>query len=239
MPVSTWQAWQDATGIKIIDGIGATELLHIFISAADDDIRPGSTGRPVPGYEAVVLDEDGQPVPDGELGRLAVRGPTGCRYLADERQSVYVQHGWNLTGDTYLRDADGYFWYQARSDDMIISGGMNIAGPEVEAALLRHPDVLECAVVGAPDPERTMIVLAYVVLKPGRTGDEATTTALREHVRSLIAPYKAPREIAYVDALPRTSTGKVQRFRLRQLASQRGADGATAQDTAAAAQGGR
>jgi 2-aminobenzoate-CoA ligase len=219
LPLPTWQAWRDATGIAIIDGIGATEMLHIFISAADDGIRPGATGRPVPGYEAMVVDDDGNPVPDGELGHLAVRGPTGCRYLADERQTVYVRNGWNLTGDTYLRDADGYFWYQARSDDMIISGGMNIAGPEVEAALLRHPDVAECAVVGAPDPDRTMIVQAYVVLRDGIGRDDATAEALRSHVRGLIAPYKAPRRVVFVDALPRTSTGKVQRFRLRDLAA--------------------
>ncbi|HET8640399.1 MAG TPA: AMP-binding protein, partial [Pseudonocardiaceae bacterium] len=164
LPLATGQAFHDATGIKIIDGIGSTEMLHIFISAADDDIRPGATGKPVPGYEACVLDDDGNPVPDGQIGRLAVRGPTGCRYLADDRQREYVGHGWNLTGDTYKRDADGYFWYQARNDDMIISGGINIAGPEVETALLGHPDVLECAVVGAPDPARTMSVHAFVVL---------------------------------------------------------------------------
>jgi 2-aminobenzoate-CoA ligase len=194
-------------------------MLHIFISAADDDIRPGATGRPVPGYEACVLDDDGAPVPDGTLGRLAVRGPTGCRYLADDRQAQYVQHGWNLTGDTYIRDPDGYFWYQARNDDMIISAGFNIAGPEVEMALLQHPDVLDCAVVGAPDPERTMSVHAYVVLKPGLVGDADRVAALREHVRTVIAPYKAPRAIEFLDALPRTTTGKVQRYRLRDLAA--------------------
>ncbi len=206
------------TGLKIIDGIGSTEMLHIFISSADDEIRPGATGRVVPGYEAAVLDDDGKPVPDGDLGRLAVRGPTGCRYLADERQSVYVQHGWNLTGDTYTRDSDGYFWYQARSDDMIISGGMNIAGPEVEMALLGHPDVLECGVVGDPDPQRTMSVHAYVVLRPGVEGSDAKVAELQSYVRSVVAPYKSPRIVTFLDALPRTSTGKVQRFRLRELA---------------------
>ncbi len=219
LPRGTFDAWQEATGLRIIDGIGATEMLHIFISAADDDIRPGATGKPVPGYEATVLSDTGEPVADGEIGRLAVRGPTGCRYLADDRQQVYVQHGWNLTGDTYVRDADGYFWYQARNDDMIISAGFNIAGPEVEMALLRHPDVVECGVVGAPDPERTMLVHAYVVLRPGVAGSPAKAEELRAHVRSVIAPYKAPRVIDFVDALPRTSTGKVQRFMLREMAA--------------------
>jgi len=218
LPLATWTGWYDATGLKIIDGIGSTEMLHIFISSADDEIRPGATGRAVPGYEAAVLDDDGKPVPDGELGRLAVRGPTGCRYLADERQAVYVQHGWNLTGDTYTRDSDGYFWYQARSDDMIISGGMNIAGPEVEMALLGHPDVLECGVVGDPDPERTMSVHAYVVLRPGVEGGDAKVAELQTYVRSVVAPYKSPRIVTFLDALPRTSTGKVQRFRLREMA---------------------
>ncbi|HZN20688.1 MAG TPA: AMP-binding protein [Micromonosporaceae bacterium] len=215
LPLTTWQAFHEATGLRIIDGIGSTEMLHIFISAADDDIRPGATGKPVPGYEACVLDDDGNPVPDGEIGRLAVRGPTGCRYLADQRQREYVRHGWNLTGDTYLRDADGYFWYQARNDDMIISGGINIAGPEVEMALLGHADVLECAVVGAPDPARTMSVHAFVVLKPGVPGSPEKAEELREYARSVIAPYKVPRVVELVDALPRTSTGKVQRFVLR------------------------
>ena len=218
LPLATWTAWYDGTGLKIIDGIGSTEMLHIFIASADEEIRPGATGRVVPGYEAAVVDDDGKPVPDGDLGRLAVRGPTGCRYLADERQSVYVQHGWNLTGDTYTRDSDGYFWYQARSDDMIISGGMNIAGPEVEMALLGHPDVLECGVVGDPDPQRTMSVHAYVVLRPGVEGSEAKVAELQSYVRSVIAPYKSPRIVTFLDALPRTTTGKVQRFRLRELA---------------------
>ena len=212
--LATWQAFFDRTGVKIIDGIGSTEMLHIFISSADDDIRPGSTGRPVPGYDACILDDDGNEVPDGTLGRLAVRGPTGCRYLNDARQANYVQHGWNLTGDTYVRDADGYYWYQARNDDMIISAGFNIAGPEVEMALLGHPDVLECAVVGAPDEQRTMVVHAFVVLRPGATVDAA---ALQEHCRRTIAPYKMPRVVEFIEALPRTTTGKVQRFRLREM----------------------
>jgi 2-aminobenzoate-CoA ligase len=218
LPRATWHAFHDATGVRIIDGIGATEMLHIFVAAADDDIRPGSTGRPVPGYVAQVVDDAGLPVPDGEIGRLAVRGPTGCRYLADERQRVYVQHGWNLTGDTYLRDADGYFWYQARSDDMIISSGYNIAGPEVEEALLRHPDVVECGVVGAPDEERGQVVKAYVVLRPDTVGDEMKAKELQDFAKATIAPYKYPRRVEFVAALPRTNTGKLQRFRLREIA---------------------
>jgi 2-aminobenzoate-CoA ligase len=219
LPRATWQAFHDATGVRIIDGIGATEMLHIFIAAADEDIRPGSTGRPVPGYDARVVDDEGRPVPDGEIGRLAVRGPTGCRYLADERQRAYVQRGWNLTGDTYVRDADGYFWHQARSDDMIISAGYNIAGPEVEEALLRHPDVVECGVVGAPDDARgTMVVTAYVVLRAGVVGDGTKAKELQDFTKATIAPYKYPRRMEFVDALPRTNTGKLQRFRLRAMA---------------------
>jgi len=218
LPRSTWDEWHAATGSKIIDGIGATEMLHIFVSAAGPLIRPGATGLPVPGYEAAVLDDEGRPVPDGALGHLAVRGPTGCRYLDDPRQAQYVQHGWNITGDTYLRDGDGYLFYQARSDDMIISGGFNIAGPEVEQALLRHPAVLECGVVGAPDPERTMVVTAFVVLRPGYAESPALAGELREHCRRTIAAYKMPRVVRFLPALPRTSTGKVQRYVLRQQA---------------------
>jgi 2-aminobenzoate-CoA ligase len=215
LPAATWQAFLDATGVRLIDGIGATEMLHIFISAADDDIRPGSTGRAVPGYQAAVLDVSGEPVPDGEIGRLAVKGPTGCRYLADPRQQVYVQNGWNITGDTFLRDADGWFWYQARSDDMIVSSGYNIAGPEVEEALLAHPEVAECGVVGAPDEARGQVVKAYVVLAPGVPAGADKVTELQDFVKARIAPYKYPRAIEFVDRLPRTSTGKLQRFRLR------------------------
>ena len=185
---------------------------------AEDEIRPGATGKPVPGYEAKVLDEEGRELPPGRLGRLAVRGPTGCRYLEDERQRKYVQNGWNITGDTYLMDEDGYFWYQARSDDMIVSAGYNIAGPEVEAALLTHPAVAECGVVGAPDDDRGMIVKAYVVLHPGHAPGADLTRALQEHVKAEIAPYKYPRVIEVVDALPRTQTGKLQRFELRRMA---------------------
>ncbi|CAM02409.1 2-aminobenzoate-CoA ligase [Saccharopolyspora erythraea NRRL 2338] len=221
LPAEVWAEFHRQTGLKIINGIGGTELLHIFISAADDDIRPGSTGRVVPGFEAVVLDDDGSPVPDGQPGRLAVCGPTGCRYLADPRQQVYVQDGWNITGDTYVRDADGYFWYQARNDDMIISAGYNIAGPEVEEALLAHPDVVEAAVVGAPDEHRGTIVMAFVVLRPGVDGDERTTERLQTFVKHAIAPYKYPREIEFVAELPRTVNGKLQRYLLRERARTR------------------
>jgi 2-aminobenzoate-CoA ligase len=215
LPASTWQAFRDRTGIELIDGIGSTEMLHIFIAAADDDIRPGATGRPVPGYEAMVVDDDGAEVPDGQLGRLAVRGPTGCHYLDDPRQADYVQRGWNLTGDAFVRDEDGYFWYQARADDLIISSGYNIAGPEVEDALLSHDAVAEVAVVGVPDEERGELVKAFVVLREGVTGDDAMVEALQEHVKQAIAPYKYPRAIEFRVGLPRTQTGKLQRFRLR------------------------
>lgn len=219
LPGSVWQAFHDATGVKIIDGIGSTELLHIFISAADEAIRPGSTGLPVPGYRAVILDSDGAPVPDGEPGRLAVKGPTGCRYLADGRQRDYVSDGWNFTGDTYVRDADGYFWYQARSDDMIVSSGYNIAGPEVEEVLLSHPDVAECGVVGVPDESRGQIVKAFVVLTAGAADGPEKAAELQELVKSKIAPYKYPRAIEFLPSLPRTNTGKLQRFKLRELSA--------------------
>lgn len=218
LPKATWDAWQAATGIKILDGIGSTEMLHIFIGSPEEDLRPGATGKPVPGYQAKVIDENGNALPPNTPGRLAVRGPTGCRYLADERQTKYVEDGWNITGDTYLCDKDGYFWYQARSDDMIISAGYNIAGPEVESILLAHAAVAECGVVGCPDAERGQIVKAYIVLKPGFTGDAATTKALQEFVKAEVAPYKYPRAVEYVASLPKTDTGKLQRFRLRELA---------------------
>ena len=219
LPLATRQAWQDASGIALIDGLGATEMLHIFISAAGADIRPGATGRPIPGYRACVLDEEGRPLPPGKVGRLAVKGPTGCRYLADERQKSYVQNGWNLTGDAYLVDDEGNYWYQARTDDMIVSAGYNIAGPEVESALLLHPAVAECGVVGAPDPERGQIVKAFVVPKPGHAPGPDLARARQDHVKAAIAPYKYPRAIEFRDALPRTETGKLQRFRLREPAS--------------------
>jgi 2-aminobenzoate-CoA ligase len=216
LPRATWEAVHEASGIRLIDGIGSTEMLHIFISASGDDIRPGSTGRAVPGYVAEVQDPDGQRVPAGELGRLAVKGPTGCRYLRGDRQPEYVRGGWNVTGDVYIQDADGYFHYQARADDMIVSSGYNIAGPEVEEALLRHPAVAETAVVGVPDEDRGMIVKAVVVLREGATLGAEPAKTLQDFVKSQIAPYKYPRLIEFADALPRTATGKLQRFRLRE-----------------------
>ncbi|MFE5628746.1 AMP-binding protein [Streptomyces sp. NPDC056543] len=215
LPAATWNAWYERTGLKLINGIGATELLHIFISAADGDIRPGTTGRPVPGWQARVVDRAGTEVADGVEGLLAVRGPVGCRYLADPRQSEYVHQGWNVTGDTYVREADGYFRYVARADDMIISAGFNIAGPQVEEALLAHPDVVEAAVVGHEDAMRGQIVVAYAVVRDGVARDAETAGALRAFVRARLVPYKSPRKIVFLDALPRTATGKLQRFRLR------------------------
>ena len=215
LPKATFDAWFEATGLRLIDGIGATEMLHIFISASGDAIRPGATGKPVPGYEAKVIDENGERVV-GEIGRLAVRGPTGCRYLADPRQQEYVLDGWNLTGDAYLEDEDGYFWFQSRADDMIISSGYNIAGPEVEDALLTHGAVLECAVVGVPDETRGHIVKAFIVLNGGHVPGEELVKELQDYVKATIAPYKYPRALEFVDALPRTQTGKVQRFVLRE-----------------------
>ncbi|MER5195450.1 AMP-binding protein [Streptomyces sp. NPDC002755] len=212
LPAATWRAWHERTGLRLINGIGATELLHIFISAADERIRPGTTGVPVPGWHARVQDPGGRPVPDGEPGLLAVRGPVGCRYLADPRQEQYVRDGWNVTGDTYVREADGYFRYVARADDMIISAGYNIAGPEIEEALLRHPDVVEAAVVGRSDEQRGQAVVAFTVLRAGARRD---AEALRTFLKEELAPYKCPREFVFLDALPRTATGKLQRFRLR------------------------
>lgn len=216
LPRATWEAVHRETGHKIIDGIGATEMLHIFLAAADDDIRPGSTGRAVPGYVATTLDDDGRETPPGVPGRLAVKGPTGCRYLYGDRQTVYVQDGWNITGDTFVRDEDGWFWYQARSDDMIVSAGYNIAGPEVEQAVLGCEEVLECGVVGLPDEDRGQRVTAFVVLKPGVQGDDALVRRIQDHVKHTLAPYKYPRTVCFVDALPKTTTGKLQRFRLRE-----------------------
>jgi 2-aminobenzoate-CoA ligase len=214
LPAATWHAWREATGTLIVDGIGATEMMHIFISASGEDIRPGATGKAVPGYVATVLDENDAPMASG-TGRLAVKGPTGCRYFDDPRQANYVIDGWNVTGDTYRKDEDGYFWYVARSDDMIISSGYNIAAPEVENALYAHPAVQECAVIGAPCEERGQKVKAFVVLAPGYAPDAGTLAILQDHVKAAIAPYKYPRELAFVDALPKTATGKLQRFALR------------------------
>ncbi|CAN2231448.1 Acs Acyl-coenzyme A synthetases/AMP-(fatty) acid ligases [actinobacterium SCGC AAA044-D11] len=215
LPLATWRAWFEATGNKLIDGIGATELLHIFISASDHEIIPGLTGKPVPGYLAMVVDQDFNEVKDGEHGFLAVKGPTGCRYLNDPRQSDYAVNGWNITGDIYTRTAEGYFKYESRADDMIISSGYNIAAPEVENTLLMHKGVAEVAVVGLPDEERGMIVTAYVVLRPEFLGSDAMVKELQDHVKSQIAPYKYPRSIHFVDSLPKTTTGKLQRFRLK------------------------
>ncbi len=216
LPDATRTLWRETTGIEMIDGIGATEMIHIFISSPPEEVRPGAIGRVVPGYEARIVDERMNPLAPGEPGLLAVRGPTGCRYLADDRQSVYVRDGWNLPGDTFSRDADGYFHYVARADDMIVSAGYNIAGPEVEDALLEHDAIAECAVIGAPDPARGQIVQAFVVLKPGRVETAELVRELQDHVKATIAPYKYPRDIRFVDSLPRTETGKLQRFRLRE-----------------------
>jgi 2-aminobenzoate-CoA ligase len=225
LPRPTFEAWERATGHRIVDGLGTTEMIHIFISAAGAGIRPGSTGRAVPGYRACVLDADGRPAPPGTIGRLAVRGPTGCRYLADERQRSYVQQGWNVTGDAFVVDDEGYFWYQARADDMIVSSGYNIAGPEIESALLEHPAVAECAVIGVPDEQRGQLVKAYVVVRSPRNADADLTRELQDFVKSTIAPYKYPRQIEYVAALPKTATGKLQRYRLREKAADPGASG--------------
>jgi enamine deaminase RidA (YjgF/YER057c/UK114 family) len=225
LPLSTFEAWRAATGLSIIDGIGSTEMVHMFISSSGNDIRPGATGKVIPGYEARVVDENGNDVPAGVVGRLAVRGPTGCRYLDDiEQQKKYVSDGWNFTGDSYIKDADGYFWYQSRTDEMIVSSGYNISGVEVENVLLDHPKVAECAVVAAPDDERGHIVKAFVVLAPGTRGDAATVRELQDFVKTQIAPYKYPRAIEFRDTLPRTHTGKLQRFKLRgQKPEQQGA----------------
>jgi 2-aminobenzoate-CoA ligase len=214
LPEATWRAWKERTGIAITDGIGSTEMMHIFISAAGDDVRPGATGKAVPGYIATVLDDNGQPTDEG-TGRLAIKGPTGCRYLDDERQCDYVARGWNVTGDTYRRDADGYYWYLARSDDMIVSSGYNIGAPEVENALLAHPAVAECAVIGLPCPERGQKVKAFVVLASFAGPSDELVKGLQDFTKERIAPYKYPREIAFVDALPKTPTGKLRRVELR------------------------
>ena len=217
LPRATFEAWEQATGIRIIDGIGATEMLHIFISAGGEDIRPGSTGRVVPGYEARCVDGNGNEVPRGEIGRLAVRGPTGCRYLGDlDRQRGYVENGWNITGDSFREDDDGYFWYVARTDDMIITGGHNVSGAEVENVLLEHKAVQECGVVAAPDEERGHVVKAFIVVRQGFTPGPELARELQDFVKAEIAPYKYPRRIEFVEKLPRTDTGKLQRFRLRE-----------------------
>ena len=216
LPEQTFRAVEEASGIRLIDGIGATEMLHIFISAAGDDIRPGSVGKPIPGFRATIIDADGNEAPDGQVGRLAVIGPTGCRYLADDRQAAYVHSGWNLTGDTFLRDADGYFIYQARSDNMIISSGYNIAAPDVENAINQHPDVLENAVVARPDEDRGSIVCAFIVLVDGVEATDEKRKEIQDFVKQNIAPYKYPRDIRFVSELPRNPSGKLQHFKLRE-----------------------
>ncbi len=215
LPAPIFEEWTARTGKPILDGIGGTEMLHIFISNRLDDARPGCTGRPLSGYEARIVDDDMREVPRGTVGRLAVRGPLGCRYLADRRQRDFVREGWNLTGDAFVQDEDGTFHFRARTDDMIVSAGYNIAGPEVESALLKHPAVRECAVIGRDDAVRGTIVEAHVVLEPGATGDEAMVKVLQDHVKAVIAPYKYPRSVVFLEALPKTESGKVQRFRLR------------------------
>ena len=216
LPDATRQLWKQASGIEMLDGIGATEMFHIFVSAAPADVRRGAIGKVVPGYVAKVVDDNGAEVPLGTVGKLAVQGPTGCRYMDDPRQTSYVKDGWNHPGDAFVQDADGYFFYQARTDDMIITAGYNVGAPDVEDALLRHPAVAECGVIGKPDTERGMIVKAFCVLKSGHAGDAAMVKTLQDHVKASIAPYKYPREIEFVQALPRTETGKLQRFRLKQ-----------------------
>jgi 2-aminobenzoate-CoA ligase len=221
LPDATRQLWKEATGIEMLDGIGATEMFHIFISAAGADVRRGAIGKVVPGYTAKVVDDDGRELPRGSIGKLAVIGPTGCKYMDDPRQAGYVKDGWNYPGDAFYQDEDGYFFYQARADDMIITAGYNVGGPEVEDALLKHPAVAECGVIGKPDEERGMIVKAFCVLKPGHSGDDAMVKALQDHVKATIAPFKYPREIEFVTSLPRTETGKLQRFKLREAGASR------------------
>ncbi|MGJ3191008.1 AMP-binding protein [Paenarthrobacter sp. FR1] len=224
----TWEAVREATGLRLVNGIGATEMLHVFISAAGEHIRPGTTGRAVPGFRATILDADGNELGPGNIGRLAVIGPTGCRYLDDPRQANYVVNGWNVTGDTFAMDADGYFTYQARSDNMIVSSGYNIGGPEVEAAIDQHPDVVENAVIGIPDEQRGSIVCAFIVLREGVTGDAAKRKEIQDFVKHTIAPYKYPRDVRFVTGLPRNPSGKLQHFKLR--------DGVLAQDAGSASQ---
>src|SRR5699024_677320 len=212
-----WDRVYREAGLKLIDGIGGTEMLHVFISAAGDDIRPGAIGKPVPGYRAAILGFDGEELPDGEPGRLAVIGPTGCRYLDDPRQRQYVIDGWNVTGDTFIRDSDGYYWYQARSDDMIVSSGYNIGAPEVENAINNHPDVLENAVVAKPDEVRGPLLSAFIALRQGVRCDSEKATETQDFVKKEMAPYKYPRHIQFVDSLPRNPSGKLQRYKLRNL----------------------
>jgi len=217
LPTDTRDKWREASGIQIHDGIGGTEMIHIYIASGPEDYRPGALGKLLPGYRGMVVDEDMNPLPPGEVGKLAIKGPTGCRYLADERQKNYVRDGWNLPGDAFHMDEDGYFYYHARVDDMIVTSGYNVSSPEVEWALLAHPAVAECGVVGVPDPDRGQIIKAFIVLAPGYEGNEETTRTLQDFVKNTVAPYKYPRAIDYVSSLPRTETGKLQRFRLKEI----------------------
>lgn len=217
LPDATRQLWKEATGLEMLDGIGGTEVFHIYISAAGDEVRRGAVGKAVPGFTAKIVDDEGNEVPRGTVGKLAIIGPVGCRYLDDPRQGDYVRNGWNYPGDAFVEDEDGYFFYQSRADDMIVTAGYNVGGPEVEDALLKHPAVAECGVIGKPDEERGMIVKAFCVLKPGHAGDATMVKTLQEHVKATIAPFKYPREVVFVASLPRTETGKLQRFKLRQL----------------------
>jgi 2-aminobenzoate-CoA ligase len=216
LPDATRQTWKDATGIEMLDGIGGTEVFHIYISAAGHEVKRGAIGKAVPGFTARVVDNEGNEVPRGTVGKLAIIGPVGCRYLDDSRQTDYVREGWNYPGDAFVQDDDGYFFYQSRADDMIVTAGYNVGGPEVEDALLKHPAVAECGVIGKPDADRGTIVKAFCVLRPGHNGDAALIKALQDHVKATIAPFKYPREIEFVETLPRTETGKLQRFKLRQ-----------------------
>ena len=222
LPDATRQLWKEATGIEMVDGIGATEMFHIFISSKPSDVRRGAIGRVVPGYTAKVVDDQGVEVPLGKVGKLAVIGPTDCKYMDDARQSKYVINGWNYPGDAFTQDADGYFFYQARDDDMIITSGYNVGGPEVEDALMLHPAVAECGVIGLPDDERGMVVKAFVVLRPGFGASAACVKQLQDHVKATLAPFKYPRQIEFIDKLPRTETGKLQRYKLRNAATQKG-----------------
>ncbi|HJV27882.1 MAG TPA: AMP-binding protein [Aromatoleum sp.] len=217
LPTDTRERWREATGIQIHDGIGGTEMIHIYIASGPEDYRPGAVGKLLPGYRGMIVDDDMNPLPPGEVGKLAIKGPTGCRYLADPRQKNYVRDGWNLPGDAFHMDEDGYFYYHARIDDIIVTSGYNVSSPEVEWALLAHPAVAECGVIGAPDPDRGQIIKAFVVLKPGHFGTDAMTKTLQDFVKQTVAPYKYPRAIRYVETLPRTETGKLQRFRLKDL----------------------
>jgi len=216
LPLQVWHDWYDATGLKIIDGIGSTEILHIFISSNEENMIPGATGLPILGYEAKIIDENGNELPINESGKLAIKGITGCKYLnREEKQKEYVQNGWNITGDIFKKDDNGYYWFVARGDDMIISSGYNIAAIEVESVLLTHEDILECAVVGLPDEERGMLVCAHIVLKDNNKASVEFKKTIQQWFKQVAAPYKYPRVINFIESLPKTETGKIQRFKLK------------------------